>query len=74
MVFCCTNAPVSFEQISNKSLSIGFILDIFTTLAEIPSLARDSAASIERATSTPHATIVKSIPSLKITPFPISKL
>ena len=53
--------------------SIGLIVGMLTTRAEMPSCASNSAASSARATSTPQATSVTSLPSRMIWPLPISK-
>ena len=66
-----TIPPVSRAAFSNNSKSIGFTENISSTLQEIPSCFKDSAASSAIFTVIPHAAIVQSAPSRKIIPFPI---
>jgi Cu+-exporting ATPase len=61
---------VSLAQRSSNSASIGLSVAMFTTRAAMPSAARMSAASSARATSTPQATTVTSLPSRRICPLP----
>ena len=67
-----TIPPVSLAAFSKSSLSIGFIENISSTLQEIPSFFRDSAASSAIFTVIPHAAMVQSEPSRNVIPFPIS--
>ena len=69
-----TIAPVSLAAFTKMSESIGFRVWILITLAEIPCDAKISLASKATSTIIPVATIVKSVPSFKSTPLPISNL
>jgi hypothetical protein len=65
-------APVSLAHLAIKSLSIGFIENISTTLQEMPFLFSSFAASSALLTIRPHPIIVASEPSSRMLPLPIS--
>jgi len=56
------------------SLSIGLMVAIFTTLADMPSAFKFSAAMRASFTIRPVAIMVTSVPSTSTLPLPISKL
>ena len=69
-----TTLPVSLAAATISSSSSGLIVWILITFASIPSAASFSAASREAATQSPFATIVRSFPSRRTMPLPISNL
>ncbi len=69
-----TTLPVLDALFMMRSVSRGLIVWMLITSASIPSSASFLAASSDSLTSRPVAMIVRSFPSLRTTPFPISNL
>ena len=67
-----TTRPVFLALSTIRSASIGLIVCMSMTSAEMPSVARRSAASRADWTISPQATIVTSVPSRMTMPLPIS--